>query len=70
MRRQLFNLRQDIGERKNLVQKEPKIAKAFHELLKNWRNDVGAVPPKKNPAFDPAKVGEPRGGYEPPTPIV
>lgn len=69
-RLELFNLRQDIGERKNLVRKEPKIVAELHALLQNWRKDVGAVLPTKNPAFDPAIVGEPRGGYEPPTPIA
>jgi arylsulfatase A-like enzyme len=45
---ELFNLRQDIGEQKNLAGENPGKAKELQELLAGWRTRVGAVMPTVN----------------------
>jgi len=67
-RLELFNLKHDSGERRNLVRKEPKKAAELHALLKLWRTDVKASMPKPNPAYDPANADQGLTGLEPPTP--
>ncbi len=66
-RLELFNLRDDIGERRNLVLKEPKKAAELHELLKSWRKQVNASMPAPNPNYDPVKAGQGLSGVEPKT---
>lgn len=67
-RRELFNLRTDVGERKNLVNREAGRAKKLHELLADWRGSVDAVMPQPNPGYDPARASEGLTGYEDATP--
>ncbi len=69
-RRELFNLRQDISETRNLVDKEPAIAKRLAALLDEWRRRSGAVMPQKNPNADPASPGWGLTGEQQPTPPV
>jgi arylsulfatase A len=66
-RLELFNLRDDIGERRNLILQEPKRAAVLHGLLKNWRKRVNASMPAPNPNYDPAKAGQGLTGVEPGT---
>ena len=33
----LYNLRNDIGEEENLVEREPSIANRLHAVLRKWR---------------------------------
>lgn len=47
---ELYNLKTDIGEQKNLAKTNPDKVKSLHTLLKNWRNEVKAQLPTKNPA--------------------
>lgn len=50
---ELYNLRDDIGESKNLVKAEPERAAAMREQLDRWRNDINAdIPREPNPQFD------------------
>jgi arylsulfatase A-like enzyme len=63
-RLELFDLRSDPGERRNLIRKEPRRAKQLHEMLRDWRASVGAVMPAANPDYDPARSGEGLSGYE------
>ncbi|XZE43391.1 sulfatase [Pirellulaceae bacterium SH467] len=49
-RLELYNLREDIGESKNLVEQEPMKAKELHEKLIRWRNEVKAPMPTPNQA--------------------
>jgi len=42
-RLELFRLRDDIGERRNLVRKEPAKAASLHAILKRWRQSVKAA---------------------------
>jgi len=51
---QLFNLAEDIGEQHNLVRSNPEKAKALHNKLKAWRNEVGAKMMPANPQYDAA----------------
>jgi arylsulfatase A-like enzyme len=55
---ELFNLKDDLGETKNLAENNPAKVKALREKLVAWRKDVNAVMPTPNPdssAATPAK---------------
>jgi arylsulfatase A-like enzyme len=66
-RLELFNLKDDVSERRNLVKREPKQAVELHSLLKKWRASVNATMPKPNPDYDPAKADQGLTGVEAPT---
>ncbi len=52
-RLELYNLREDIREQRNLVGDEPERARELHGLLRQWRSQIGApVPTEPNPEFD------------------
>jgi arylsulfatase A len=67
-RLELFNLRDDLGERRNLVLKEPDRAKKLYALLADWRKSLNASMPTPNPQYDPARASEGLAGYEDSTP--
>jgi arylsulfatase A len=67
-RLELFNLRDDISEKRNLFAKKPGIAADLHARLKTWRTDVNASMPKPNPAYDAATANQGLSGVEIPTP--
>lgn len=69
-RLELYNLREDIGERRNLARLVPQKAAALHAMLRRWRQAVGARMPEPNPNYDPAKADQGLAGVEPPTPPV
>ena len=48
-RLELYNLRRDIGEEKNLAEREPEKRDELHALLKEWREKVEAKIPQPNP---------------------
>ena len=50
-RLELFNLREDIGEKRNLATKRPEIVRKLHARLTAWRGEVGARMPTRNPRF-------------------
>ena len=53
-RLELYNLKDDIGERNNLVEKMPAKAEELYQIMVNWRKRVKApVPTEKNPLYDP-----------------
>lgn len=54
-RYQLYNLAEDIGEKKNLAAEKPELVKELDALIDNFLADTKAVLPKPNAAFDPAK---------------
>jgi len=64
-RLELFNLREDPGERVNLVRKMPATAKDLHRRLQAWRQSVKAAMPKENPNYDPAMADQGLTGVEP-----
>ena len=64
-RSELYNLRDDLGEIRNLVDSHPEKAAELRASLEAWWGDTGAGFPEKNPDFDPAswwitKEGAPR----------
>ncbi|MHC4517833.1 MAG: sulfatase [Planctomycetota bacterium] len=59
-RQELYNLKRDIGEKKDLLEKRAEKAKELHRLLVTWRRQVAApVPTVLNPKFDPAALERP-----------
>lgn len=51
---ELYNLKQDIGESKNLANIHPEMTQKLHAMMKDWRQQTGApVPTERNPEFDP-----------------
>ncbi len=53
-RLELYNLKQDIGEDKNLAEEMPDKAKELHHAMRAWRKSINApVPTKLNPTYDP-----------------
>ncbi|MEZ5363393.1 MAG: sulfatase [Bryobacterales bacterium] len=53
---ELFNLRQDISEKYNLVELYPERTQRMRAMLQQWRERTGAVMPPPNPNYDPAKL--------------
>jgi arylsulfatase A-like enzyme len=51
---ELFNLRDDVRETKNLAEQEPERAKKLQAKLAAWRKEVGAQENTRNPNFDAA----------------
>ena len=54
-RLELFNLRDDIGEQKNLAAAMPEKARELQKMLADWRRTVGAQMPARK---EPPKPGE------------
>jgi arylsulfatase A-like enzyme len=52
-RRELFDLRKDPGEHRNLISEKPELAKELANKQAAWRTNVGAKTPKPNPAYVP-----------------
>ena len=53
---ELFNLRDDPGERTNLAVAHPGTVKELHDKLAAWRKEVGAIMPTPNPGFSVRKM--------------
>ncbi len=56
--RELYNLKDDIGETRDLAGRMPAKAAQLQKLLQGWRDSVGAKMPTPNPKYDPAREGE------------
>ena len=53
---ELYNLKDDIGETKNLASEQPERARRLHQLMLGWRQRVNApVPTEKNPKYEAAQ---------------
>lgn len=52
---ELYDLKNDIGEKRNLVSVYPEIASAMKENLKKWIVTSGALIPELNPDYNPLK---------------
>lgn len=53
-RLELYNIKDDIGEKNDLADTMPDKVEELHQKLVEWRKDVGApVPTEKNPQYDP-----------------
>jgi arylsulfatase A len=57
-RLELYNLKDDIGEKNNLAKHEPEKAAGMQQKLAKWRKSVGAKMPTPNPNHDPARADE------------
>ncbi len=55
---ELYNLRDDVSETKNLAQTHSQRAGELQERLTNWRKQVNARMPTTNPSYDPQRAGE------------
>ena len=64
---ELFHLKDDPGETRNLRKREAQRAAAMHKHLIDWRKSVGAVMPQPNPHYDSAKADQGLVGSEKPT---
>jgi arylsulfatase A-like enzyme len=51
---QLFNLREDLGEKNDLAARDPARVQALDALIEKFLADTRAVTPVRNPAFNPA----------------
>jgi arylsulfatase A-like enzyme len=51
---ELYNLKEDLGETKNLAAEHPDKVKELDALISEHLKDINAVIPVKNPAFDPS----------------
>ena len=50
---ELYNLREDIGEKVNLADKYPETAEDLHDRLDSWRKALNApIPTQLNPEYD------------------
>ncbi len=63
MHMELYNLREDIGEQRDLAASQPKQVAKLRDRLHAWRKEVGAQMPVPNPNYDPTKPE-----YTPPPP--
>lgn len=74
--RELYNLRNDLGESKNLADTRPDKVKELDALIDGFLKDTGALVPKPNPAFKPttarpvnpnaaALANDPLAGWKP-----
>ena len=57
---ELYNLKADIGETRDLAAAMPEKAAALRQKLAGWRTRVGAQMPAPNPAHDPAADAAPK----------
>jgi arylsulfatase A-like enzyme len=58
MRVELYNLRDDVGETRDLAQDKPAKAAEMRELLRTWRKSVAAQMPAPNPRYHPGEAGK------------
>jgi uncharacterized sulfatase len=52
---ELYNIRADIGETKDLVASDPPRAASLRARLHAWQKEVGAQMPIPNPKYNPAR---------------
>jgi hypothetical protein len=71
-RLELFNLREDLGERLNLAAKLPQRAADLQKELRAWIRSTGAEIPAPNPRYDPKRAlletRDQRAAWETPQP--
>jgi hypothetical protein len=55
-RLELYNVREDLPEKKDLSQEMPEKVQEMNSMLSAWLEETGAKLPAKNPNFDPEKI--------------
>lgn len=55
---ELYNLKDDISEKKNLANQMPERASRLQRRLAAWRKSIGAKMPTPNPDYDPARADQ------------
>ncbi len=55
---ELYNLKDDLGETKNLAAQQPAKAAELNALITDFLRDTAAVVPVRNPAYDPKATRE------------
>ncbi len=55
---ELYNLKDDLGEQKDLAKQMPARARELQSMLARWRLSLNAQMPQANPAYDPRRAGE------------
>lgn len=50
----LYNLKEDLGEKNNIIASYPEKAEELYKELVKWRKNVGAKIPGRNPNYDPS----------------
>jgi arylsulfatase A-like enzyme len=53
-RTELYNVADDIGERRDIADSEPDLAARLKSMLENWRRQVDARIPEGNPDYMPS----------------
>ena len=61
----LYNLRQDIGESRNLALQNPEKVRQLDRLIEAYVEDAGVVVPLPNPSFDPKRFDPETVGVQP-----
>lgn len=54
----LFNLKEDLGETRNLAESRKGISADLRKRLRQWRESVTAAMPIPNPAYDPQRANQ------------
>ena len=62
---ELFNLKEDLGETKNLATQMPEKVKALDKLIDAFVRDTGALYPKPNPAYKPTAPTTTKASVDP-----
>jgi arylsulfatase A-like enzyme len=57
-RAELYNLKDDLGETRDLAAEQPEKARALRSRLEAWLRETGAQLPALNPNYDPARERE------------
>jgi len=58
---ELYNLAEDLGETRNLVEEKPDLVRGLHRELEAWRHEVGAEMMRPNPNYDPTVTPPTKG---------
>ncbi len=53
-RLELYNLREDVSEERDLAEKDPQRVRRMHRMLLDWRREMEAIIPEPNPDYEPA----------------
>lgn len=61
---ELFNLKDDLGETRNLASQMPERVKELNALIDAFVSDTGALYPQPNPAYKPQAASSRRGSPE------